>query len=290
MPVEIDHCVFVANHVEDHGGAIYAESGMPRITNCLFVGNSAAQGGAVYLSHGLERLEFCTFVDNHAEDGGAIYSQNAFAYSLARCTFAYNEAPRGSGITLLTSTAPAIVIDATILSFGVGGEGIYWDGTSAIEFTSCDIHGNEGGDWTGAIVGQLGVNGNIDTDPMYCDPMDHVFTLMSASPCLPENNPEGVQIGAHGLGCETPTGLTASVPGAPRGVLLRNHPNPFNPVTTITYEIPEAGRVTMVIYDIAGRRVATLADGPGRSGLQTCNGTERMTRADRFPPGRTSFD
>ena len=38
------------------------------------------------------------------------------------------------------------------------------------------------------------------------------------------------------------------------------YPNPFNPTTTIDYETTGAARVTLVAYDAAGRRVATLVD------------------------------
>ena len=37
-----------------------------------------------------------------------------------------------------------------------------------------------------------------------------------------------------------------------------NHPNPFNPMTTIVYSIPEAGRVELKVYDARGRAVRTL--------------------------------
>lgn len=42
--------------------------------------------------------------------------------------------------------------------------------------------------------------------------------------------------------------------------LQQNHPNPYNPSTSIRYEIPKAGHVTLSIFDIAGRLVHTLVD------------------------------
>jgi hypothetical protein len=41
---------------------------------------------------------------------------------------------------------------------------------------------------------------------------------------------------------------------------LEAHPNPFNPRTTITYELPEAAEVHLVIVDVAGRVVRTLVE------------------------------
>ncbi len=40
-----------------------------------------------------------------------------------------------------------------------------------------------------------------------------------------------------------------------------NYPNPFNPTTTIRYDIPDAARVSLIIYDIMGREIRRLIDG-----------------------------
>ena len=42
--------------------------------------------------------------------------------------------------------------------------------------------------------------------------------------------------------------------------LRQNYPNPFNPSTTITFTTAERGMVTLEVYDMLGRKVATLAD------------------------------
>ena len=52
-----------------------------------------------------------------------------------------------------------------------------------------------------------------------------------------------------------------------RFALRQNYPNPFNPTTVVSYELPQASEVKLVVYDVLGREVAVLVNErklPGR--------------------------
>ncbi|MEE9464853.1 MAG: T9SS type A sorting domain-containing protein [Candidatus Neomarinimicrobiota bacterium] len=51
--------------------------------------------------------------------------------------------------------------------------------------------------------------------------------------------------------------------------LDQNYPNPFNPGTVIPYQLPDNGYVTLSIYDLHGRLVATVIEGYQNSGFYT---------------------
>jgi hypothetical protein len=48
------------------------------------------------------------------------------------------------------------------------------------------------------------------------------------------------------------------VPPVPLATLYVNTPNPFNPRTTIAFDLPRAGRVRLEIFDVRGRRLCGL--------------------------------
>lgn len=69
-------------------------------------------------------------------------------------------------------------------------------------------------------------------------------------------NDAGNATGVDELGTPVPTGFK----------LYQNYPNPFNPITKIKFSVPEASDVSLKVYDILGREVATLAQGNKAAG------------------------
>lgn len=67
-----------------------------------------------------------------------------------------------------------------------------------------------------------------------------------------------------------------------RFILEQNYPNPFNPTTAISFQLSANSDVTLKIYDLLGREVATLLNGRMSAGED-----QIVWDARDFPSGRT---
>ncbi|MBI90065.1 MAG: hypothetical protein CMG60_08260 [Candidatus Marinimicrobia bacterium] len=71
-----------------------------------------------------------------------------------------------------------------------------------------------------------------------------------------------IRVGAQVLSLEDPT-----IPM--EYVLEQNYPNPFNPTTQIDYGVPEASKVSVIIYDVMGREVNRLVNASKEAGYHS---------------------
>jgi hypothetical protein len=191
--------------------------------------------------------------------------------------FSENSASTYGGAVFCHWASPLII--NSILwgdSAASSGPEIYADSMSFPAVTYCDIEGG----WQG--------EGNINIDPLFRDPVNADYHLMSVacgdsadSPCIDAGHPDSIDIV---LGCQFGLGGSRADMGAyggdngdwttgigdedfPQQVmlpgeisLLQNYPNPFNASTIIEFNLPEALDVKVIVYDLLGREVQTLID------------------------------
>lgn len=227
--VEFVDCEFVGNSSTGSSG-VFHETGSHygnthiAVVRCLFRDNTGITAG-VFQQNYLWQCSFsahdCVFEANHS---GAAIMELGTAYSeFSQCLFARNVAetyvisnPWGSslasvsGSTFAENTAPSGVfgsecygsISTTIVAFTVSGPAIL--SSDPPTFTCCDFFGNEGGDWVGGVADQLGVDGNICMDPLFCGDANPElpYSLHADSPCAAANSGGCGTIGRWDEGCD----------------------------------------------------------------------------------------
>jgi len=81
-----------------------------------------------------------------------------------------------------------------------------------------------------------------------------------------------------------PTGVSGDYFGGKFG-LAQNMPNPFNPKTTIAFNLTAPGDVTLEVYDVAGRRVVTLLDRHMDAGAHVAQWDGKTSDGERAASG-----
>ena len=228
---QFTRCEFIDNQAVSIGGAGVIQGSNPGFTGCLIEGNTAYGGGGLYCySEARIHIVNCDVRDNHATggDGGGLVcaatdlaiegctfygnttavAGGAIAIStgvpiLRNLTLVGNSAYRGGGISIAW-VDPIIEIENVVIAHSGSGGAISCTSSPSPDVRCSNLFGNTGGDWSGCVAGQNGVNGNVSTDPLFCDATAGDFTLHSNSPCAPGNHPDGAAcglIGALGVGC-----------------------------------------------------------------------------------------
>ncbi len=197
----------------------------------------------------------------HDSVGGAISARNT-ALVLENITIHRSRAV-GVGAALHLVDGATANLTCCIVADSHENVAVYWDGEGATPtFECCVFDGNELGDVSLLIPDPIGQDGNLAANPLFCGLLHappFAYPVSASSPCLSTNNDCGMLIGAHGEGCG-PVGAPEA--GSPLTELATtNHPNPFNPNTSIRLALPVPARVTLRIHDATGRALRTLLAG-----------------------------
>ena len=107
-----------------------------------------------------------------------------------------------------------------------------------------------------------------------------VYVLSTETPG-PSGNSGNVYrlVSTQNVSSEEPEALPGTI------TLQQNYPNPFNPATTIHFSLPRAQHVSLVVYDLLGREVATLIDGMKPTGLHAVSFSGVTDGGEPLPSG-----
>jgi len=120
---------------------------------------------------------------------------------------------------------------------------------------------------TSDSTGVLAPGASVEVEVVF-DPLDLPLEFFARRVRIETDSPLTPSLSVACQMLVVPAGATAGESGAAPAeyALWRNQPNPLSGSTRIRYALPEAGAVTLRVYDALGRLVATLVDGERPAG------------------------
>ncbi len=231
------------------------------IKNLRIINGFASNGGGIYLSNSSPTFEKVSVTNNSADNfGGGIYC-GKFSYpEFINTTISENSAGSDGGGIYCFFSDPYF---QNCILWNDSPDEIYLSSNSSVQVSFSDIQGG----WEG--------EGNIDDNPLFADPQNGDFHLTWAnfpipdstmSPCIDAGDPnsppdpDGTFADMGAFYYEQSIGIVIdNIQSSIDDIQLSNYPNPFNPTTTIEFSIQNNSKIELVVYNIKGQKIKTLA-------------------------------
>ena len=251
------------------------------VENCLFSSNFTSGGSSAASVGSNSAVTFanCTIANNYGENGAAVTLRNNGNMLLFNSILWGNE-PSNSILTAVTDSTPCVLdiyysdvqhgIDSILINDTISivnwGEGNIDSDPLFVDTSNFDYHLTDLSPCIGIGTPFIEVYGK----EIFCPDLD-----IEGNP-RPNPSRSDPDIGAFENPFGIPTDIKIEDNEIPKTFKLsQNYPNPFNPSTKIKYQIPDQVRndnssvtlsggeeslVTLKVYDILGREVATLVN------------------------------
>ena len=296
--------IIIENNTANFGGGIYFIESEAELDSVTIKNNTSMSGGGILLDRSDVNQNYVNIIGNEASTGSGIYLINSDSY-IVNTTIHDNLVDIDDpflgiyrGILHCRSSSKLVIVNS-ILRNDSGFEILF---TSSGDSTII-LHSNIEDGIFGINTNDSGtvhyLYNNMDSDPLFVDPENGDYNLQKDSPCIDagivyysywdkpliglapdEYIGSKPDIGAHEYDPSTEPEIIPD-----KFIILQNYPNPFNPSTTIEYSIPVISRqytvdskqyqessirnqvsVSLIVYDILGREVATLVNEHQRPG------------------------
>jgi len=188
--LNLDNVVILGNSVESAGGGIYCSQSDPIIKNTIISCNTALYGGGIHCGNSLLSLNNVVISDNSVDWYGGGISCTLSSPSIINTTISSNNAgTHGGGIFCHYNSNPSItnsiLWDDSPVEIGFNDSGEL----NSINISYSDIQGGEAGIVTNNNGTVNWLDGNIDDDPLFVDPLAEDYHLTADSPCINAGDP-----------------------------------------------------------------------------------------------------
>ncbi|MCF7858808.1 MAG: T9SS type A sorting domain-containing protein [Candidatus Cloacimonetes bacterium] len=237
------NCIF-RNNIADFGSAISCEyNSAPQIVGNLFENNSAfISGSPIYCSYSYPRISNNTIVSNQVINEEVFHETAAIHTFISKPQLANN---------IIWNNVTNFYDPQQLMNCKS-----YYTTYNDIEF------GHEG-------------KGNINSDPIFSGSGEYFYSLEANSPCVDAGSfefPFGTVLSEFDLAGNTRVindsidmgALEWSEVGVEDSDIFKsiftliNYPNPFNPSTTISFNLAAVSNVSLAVYNVRGQKVIQL--------------------------------